>query len=182
MTKQAEKRAAVDVAKSVKKVDASKEYMLATGYRVHLKPVAASLVDEVVGRIEEPQVPMWMNEDKGREEPNPAHPDYLKAVKETDRARGIAVIDAMVMFGIELIDGLPDDGWIEKLRYLEKRGLLDLSAFDLDDPTDAEFVFKRYVAMSAEDLAVLSSLSGMNEEDVALAVKSFRGSTARGTD
>ena len=174
MTK-SEARAAVDVAKKLEVITKERSIQtLSTGYKVYLKPVAASLVDEVVGQIVDPDVPIWFNENKGREEPNPGDPTYLSEMKQADRKRGIAAIDAMVMFGVELIGGVPDDGWDKKLLYLEKRGVLDLHMFDLTDEDDREFVFKRFIAMSAADLGLLAGLSGLNEEDVAEAVKSFR--------
>jgi len=118
---------------------------------------------------------MWHNPDKDRDEPNPNDPKYIAAKQEADRQRGIAAIDAVVMFGVELLDGVPDDGWLGKLRYLEKRGLLDLESFDLDDPLDLEFLYKRYVAVSAQDIAYIMRTSGVREEDVEAAIRSFRG-------
>jgi hypothetical protein len=175
MTEKSKKstRAAVDAKKELSR-DGVRTVVLSTGYKVRLKPVAASLIDQVVGQIKDPEVPMWMDESKGREEPNPSDPTYLAQMKEADRSRGIAAIDAMVMFGVEVVDGIPDDGWDKKLNYLQKRGVVDLSEFDLDDEDDREFVFKRFVAMSAEDLAILAGMSGLNEEDVSQAVDSFR--------
>ncbi len=167
------KNAAVDVAKQ-QTAEVVREVTLATGYKARLKPVAASLIDEVVGRIKDPPVPVWHNEKKGRDEPNPDDPEYLAALNDLNRERGTAAIDALVMFGVELVDGVPDDGWDAKLQYLEKRGLIDLKEFDLSDELDRDFVFKRFIAMSAYDLTLLSSISGVREEDIAEAMETFR--------
>lgn len=167
------KSPAVEVAKTLS-LDSSVEVTLSTGYLVILKPVAASLIDEAVAGVKSPTIPTWFNEAKGRDEENPQDPAYLQRVEDYDRQRGLAAIDAMVMFGVELVDGVPDDDWIKKLKFLEKHGRLDLKAYNLKDDFEAEFLFKRYVAMSAEDLAVLSQISGVNQEDVAEAIKSFR--------
>ena len=75
------------------------EITLSTGDKAILKPVTASLIDAVTSRIEDPKPPMWHNESKGIDEPNPSHPDYLAAVDDANRRRGIAAMDAMVMFG-----------------------------------------------------------------------------------
>jgi len=115
------KSAAVKVAKEAT-LDATREVNLSTGVRAKLRPVATTLIDEVASRIKDPEVPMWHNPDKDRDEPNPNDPKYIAAKEEADRQRGIAVIDAVVMFGVELLDGVPDDGWLGKLQYLETAG------------------------------------------------------------
>jgi hypothetical protein len=173
--KKSEVSAAVKVARKKDSFDATVEITLTTGVRARLKPVAASLIDEAVATVELPEIPVWHNPDKGRDEANPNDPTYIRELGETDRKRGIAAIDTMIMVGVELIDGLPEDGkWLEQLKLLEKRGRLDLSGYDLESEIEKEFVYKRYFAMSAEDLAVLSQISSVKEEDITDAVKSFR--------
>lgn len=146
------------------------------GVKAKLNPVPASLIDEVTNKIEEPEVPLWHNEDKNRDEPNPSDPEYLKAVGEANRQRGLAVLDATAMFGLELIDGLPkDESWITKLKYMNKRGLIDLSEFDLDDEMDREFLFKRFIAADMTIMNKITRMSGISEEEVSNAERSFRG-------
>lgn len=145
------------------------------GVRAKLIPVPASLIDEVTNRIKEPDVPMWRNEDKGRDEPNPDDPTYIKEVAESNRERGLAALDAMAMFGLELIDGLPEDEtWIKKLKYMERRSLVDLSSYDLNDEMDKEFLFKRFIAADTATLNKVSKLSGITPEEVSDAERSFR--------
>ena len=167
--------AALEVAKSMKKIGQPAEYYLeAYQIRVRLVPVPPQLIDEVSNRIEDPEVPMWHNPDKDRDEPNPNDPAYKKAMDAAVRQRGLAAIDTMCMFGIELIDGLPDDElWLSKLRLMEKRGLLSLSSYDLDDPMDKEFLFKRYIAASNELTQAVMRVSGITPEEVAKAEQSF---------
>jgi len=156
---------------------------LSTGVRAYVRPVAASLIDEVTARIRDPDVPTWHNPDKDRDEPNPNDPAYLRGLEDANRQRGIAAIDALVMFGVDLVDGLPeDDSWLAKLRYLEKRGHLDLSSYDMDDQTDLEFLFKRFVAVASPDIALISMRSGVQGEAVAQAARSFRGDDTRAAD
>lgn len=167
---------AVSVAKNMNGRSSTLEIVLPTGDRAILKPVTASLIDAVTSKIENPRPPMWHNEDKGIDEPNPNHPDYLQALEDVGRKRGIAAMDAMVMFGVDLPDGLPaDETWVNKLRFMEKHGQLDLEGYDLDDLLDREFLYKRYVAVDTSIIEKISELSGISAADVTAAEDSFSG-------
>jgi hypothetical protein len=143
---------------------------LSTGYEARILPVSASLIDQVTARVKDPLVPMWMNDQKGREEPNPADPVYIQAMDDAARERGIAAMDALIMFGVELVEPIPEDTlWIKKLQYL---GI----EVDVEDTFEVEFYFKKYVAVSAEDVTLVTRRSGMSAEEVAEAERSFRRS------
>ena len=148
---------------------------LSDGNKARVLPVPAALIDEVSNRIPEPPVPMWHNQDAGRDEPNPDDPAYLAALRDMNRKRGIAAIDAMVMFGVELVDGLPqDEAWLKKLRMLERLGRLDLSAYNIEDLFDKEFLYKRYVAVDNIVLGKISEISGITPADVEAAELPFQ--------
>ena len=84
-------------------------------------------------------------------------------------------MDAMVMFGLELVDGMPeDDGWLRKLRFMEKRGQVDLSAYDTEDPFDLEFLYKRYIAADQEIIGRISAMSTLTGEAMERAERNFR--------
>jgi hypothetical protein len=171
---------AVEVAKSL--ATREKETIIETQYGASLRvvPVSPSLLDEVSSRIKDPQVPMWHNPDKDRDEPNPNDPNYLAEIEEAKRKRGVAMIDAMVMFGAELVGGLPnDDRWLKKLQFLAKRGQLDLEGYDLSDELDLEFLFKRFIALDNEALMEVTKASGMVSEEVTQAEATFRSSEER---
>lgn len=154
-----------------------KEITLPTGVKALIMPVSASLISEVTGSVKTPVVPIWHNEDKGRDEPNPSDPAYMEALEDMERERGMAAIDAMIMFGVELVDGLPqDDGWLKKLKYLEKRGRLVLEGYDLNDSMDLEFLYKRYIAVDSSVLEMITEASGVSPEEIDLAESSFPGS------
>jgi hypothetical protein len=156
---------------------------LSTGVRARIRPVAATLLEEVSARIPEPEVPIWHNPDKDRDEPNPSHPQYIAAQARANRERGLAAIDAMVMFGVELVDGLPEnDGWLEKLKFLEKKKLLSLADYNLEDPVDKEFLYKRFIAVASTDLRTISQRSGITPEEIARAAGTFPGDEARASD
>jgi len=168
--------AAVETAKMLNlRSEGPAEITLSTGDKAILKPVTASLIDAVTSRIEDPKPPMWYNESKGTEEPNPSHPDYLQAIDDANRRRGIAAMDAMVMFGVELVDGLPEsEKWLDTLKYMEKRGMLSLEGYDLKDPLDLEFLYKRFVAVDTNIIAKVSELSGISSAEVERAEASFQ--------
>jgi len=151
-----------------------------TGIRLFLVPVSTALIEEVTSKIADPDVPLWHNEAKNRDEPNPDDPNYLKAVERAGRERGIAVMDAMCMFGVELVDGMPENtSWLKKLRFMEKRGQVNLSSYDLEDPLDLEFLYKRYIAVDNEIIGRVSTISTLTPEAVAKAEERFRGNKAR---
>lgn len=157
--------------------------VLSTGIKAILRPVSASLLQDVMSRIVDPPEPWVMNEEKGRKEPDPYDKDYLDTLAKNQLARARASMDAMAMFGIELIDGLPeDDTWVKRLRQFERIGYLDLSEFDLEDEIDREFLYKRYIALGSQDLVAISRMSGIRQEDINEAEASFRGNTRGDTD
>jgi hypothetical protein len=169
-------KATVDVAKE-KNGKMKGEVTLPNGVRIRVNGVAASLIDAVTSRIREPEIPMAYIQDKEREEPNPSDPKYQKELEEIGRKRGIAAIDAMVMFGIDLLDGIPKDrSWLSKLKFMQKHGQLDLSEYDLEDEVDLEFLYKRFVLADNYIITMLSEASGLTPEDEAKAVESFQGS------
>lgn len=141
--------------------------VLSTGVEAYLRPVSASLVEEVISQIAEPPVPVWHNPDKDRDEPNPADPAYLKAKEDMNRRRGTAAIDAVYMFGVTLAQPVPDDGWEKKL---ERLGI-----HVADDQFEREFAYKKYVAVATQDLARLMALSGISQGEVNRQLESFPG-------
>lgn len=176
---------AVEEAKSRrKKAKRGDEIELSTGVRIKLTGVPPALLEDVVARVKEPKVPTWHNPDKDREEPNPNDPEYIKALNEVERERSVAILEAVVLFGMELVDGLPKDGaWLKKLRLMDKRGTFDLSGYDLEDDLDLEFLYKRYIALGMEDLAfVVSTVSGVDEEDIKKARDAFLDDQKRKAD
>jgi hypothetical protein len=157
--------------------------VLSTGVRVKLHPVSSALIEDLKAVIPYPEVPVVHIEDKDRDEENPNDPTYLAQVEETNRKRGDAALAGLLEFGVELIDGLPeDDTWIKKLNRLAKKRQLDLSGFDLNDEFDKEFLYKRYVAVAGDDLRMIAPLHGLNPLGVARARATFLGNEIRDAD
>jgi len=175
------KSPALEVAKEQDEQDGST--VLSTGVRARMMPVAASLISEVASRVKDPPVPMCYIEEKDREEPNPDDPEYRRQLAEATAKRGTVSLETMVMFGVELIDGVPeDDAWLKRLRFLEKRGDLDLSGYDLEDPMELEFIYKLYIAVGSNDIIEIAKMSGISPEEVEQAAESFQGPEARTAD
>lgn len=170
-----DKKAAIEVSKERKDDTEQVTVSLPYGVTATVVPVPPQLMEEVTGRIKDPEIPVWHNEDKGRDEPNPNDPEYLEAVSNADRLRGIASIDAMALFGLDL-DGMPeDDKWLRKLQYMQKRDLIDISEYDLEDEDELEFLFKRYIAMNGNVLKLVVQASGITAEEIESAEASFPG-------
>ena len=167
---------AVDIAKRQAANTEDGVTTLSTGVRVRLHPVPPGTIQEARAAIQMPKVPTWTNPDKDREEPNPNDPAYLEAVVETHRQIRQAIEAVALMFGVELVDGVPDGGdWERNLRWLEKRGRLNLSGYDLSDPVDREFLYKKHSAIGADDWTVINRLLGITREEVDEAASNFRG-------
>jgi hypothetical protein len=166
-----EKEAAVVVAEKVRPEKERTDIItLSTGVRAKLVPVSASLIDEVTAQVKNPLPPMWMNEQKGREEPNPSDPEYLQKLEDTERERGVKAMDALVMFGVELVDGVPeDDVWLSKLQFL---GVVEADR-ELS-PMEREFLYKKHVALSAVDISEVTKMSGISAEEVEIAEATFQ--------
>ena len=144
------------------------------GLSIRIEPVPINLLDDVTSRIKDPKPPMVFIKDKDRDEPNPDDPDYLSALEDADNVRNRAAMDAMVLFGIDLIDGLPEnESWIKKLKYLERLDRLDLSNYDLKDELDKEFLYKRYIIADAEVIRLITEASGVSPKEIESLEKSF---------
>lgn len=165
---------ALSVAKDAKGTS-NEPIVLPGGARINIMPVSATLLDEVSSRVVDPSPPMVYIESKDREEPNPLDPMYIKELERNERRRNVAAMDIMAMFGIELVDGVPnDDRWLRKLQFAEKRGHIDLSDYDLEDEFDLEFLYKRFIILSAKLLNQIGTASGLNAEEVAKAEETFQ--------
>jgi hypothetical protein len=166
------KSPAIEVARDI--ANEKEIVVLSTGYRAKIVPVAATLIDAAVSKIQDPPVPMVFIKDQDRNEPNPNDPAYQRALQEANRERSMASIDCMVLMGVELLDPVPIEGkWLLGLKRLERLGRIDLSLYDMEDPLDMEFVFKRFVAVGNEDLELITKKMGITEADLKAAEAAF---------
>jgi len=144
------------------------------GVRARFVAVPPGLIQDAQGRVENPVVPMWIDPDKDREMPNPTDPEYLRLMGVANNRRAAVIIDVMAMFGIELIDGVPDyDTWGKRLRVLEKVGAIDLEWVNWDDEIDVEFVYKRYIFMQTADMQAIGKKTGVPQAAISQAAGAF---------
>jgi hypothetical protein len=145
------------------------------GYKIRVKAIPVAIISDVSNRIPDPEIPIWHDPEYDRDVQNPNDPAYLNKKEEVDRKRGEAMIDATVMFGIDLPDGVPPtEKWLPKLKFLEKRGQVDLSGYDLSDDLEKEFVFKKYIIASIALINYIQNMSSVTPEDIGEAGRPFR--------
>ena len=175
MTIDVSENPAVKVAK--RQGDSAGVHVTQTGYRVRITTFPEMLARQAMLEVKNPPVPMAWNADKERDEPNPHDPDYLRAMAEADEKRSMAGLDAALLFGVELLDAMPeDDRWLRKLHRLGIH-------VDAGDEIEKELAFLRYIVFSAsEDLALIMRQTTVTAQGVAEAVESFRGDEERDTD
>jgi hypothetical protein len=177
---------AVAVAKEKEREGKGGIRTLSTGVRIRLHPVALGVWQDALKllRGKEPKVPQFANPEKGgRLEENPNDPEYQASMRAYAEEQNRVSADVLLMFGCELVDGLPeDDGWIGRLKLLEKMGTLDLSGYDLKDPISLDFLYKKFVAVGPTDAGLIGQGWGPTEEEVAEAADFFPDSEARSTD
>lgn len=158
-------KAVIAVAKERTAKDDAGIVTLSSGVRARIKRVSPSLLAEVTARIKDPSPPVI--EHKGREIENPDHPDYKRALERAAQERGVAAMNAMAMFGVELMDGLPKDTtWISQLKIL---------GFNIDenDPVVLEFYYKKHIALGNDDWQLITAASGISQEDISQAENNF---------
>ena len=162
------KDAVLEVVKQAREGQEPVEVTLLTGAKAVLLPVSPALIQDVQVSIENPKVPTVYIEEKGRDEENPMDPAYLAALERAEVERTQAVMDAQIMFGVELKEGFRvPPNWVKRLKRL---GL----EFDESDPDEVEFTFKKYGVSNAH-LILLGKLSGISEEDIERFRDLFRG-------
>jgi hypothetical protein len=166
-------KAAIETARDM--AEEQEELLDVEGYTVRVKAIPAAIISDVTNRIPDPEIPVWHNKEYDRDESNPNDPAYLKAKESVDRKRGEAMIDATVMFGIDLPDGVPPtDEWLPKLKFMEKRNQVDLSGYDLTDSLEVEFVFKRYIIANIALINYIQKISSVTPDDIGKAGRPFR--------
>ena len=142
----------------------SQIHTLSTGVRVRVTAVNMATLTDIQKNIVNPEVPTRLG-DNMELVPMLDHPDYLAGVAQKDMERASAMMDEIALFNVELVDGLPeDDSWLKKLQMLHRIGRLDLSGFDFDDKDDREFLYKKHIAVTAEDWTTLFKLSRVPQE------------------
>ena len=151
-----------------------------SGVKVKLHPVGSYVVREAQLKIRKPLVPHAPHpndpNDKTKSIENPHDPAYQQALVDYDIELERVSIDALCLFGIEIIEGYPveDNKWFRNLKTM---GLIDKELeYDKLDEYDIEFLYKKYVIATPPIIMKLSVLSGLTQAEVDKSVDSFRRS------
>ncbi len=181
MKKSTDNEAVISTIRSKVEGDSS---VLSTGIRAILKPVSPGLIDAVTMWIVDPDPPTWHNDEYDRDEPNPVDPTYLNTLALNRSKRVAAQIDALVAFGVEVVDEIPaDDEWVPKLRLVGRLSGHDpLEGIDLDSPIERKFAYCKFVAITNRDMQKIMRLSMILPEEIDQAVQSFPGNAGRDAD
>ncbi len=158
---------------------------LSTGYWAIVTPISIQILSDVEDAVEDPVIPTFLIKDKGRKEPNPNDPSYLKAVEKANEQRALAVSACVATLGVRLVKGekgdkftLPSSDWLRNLKWLIKAKHIatdTLDEFDLQDSYELELLFKLKVAVAAPDIEMISALSGVSEGAVQEQMERFPG-------
>lgn len=188
-------RAALQAAQRQQERGKVQQIQLSTGYEVIVHPVSQVTIQDAQSLIKDPPVPRILDDgraifdDKDPEYlngiENPDHPHYTISLRQANDKRGMAVVDIILIKGVEIVGGVPeDDDWLDELQFMAKRGLISLDGFDLTNKFDRAFLYKRHIVVGTEAdwQIVMAAAMGVKEEDIERAMASFRGQTARDTD
>lgn len=180
MSNKVAQKAVIDTKKAVeKRKKVGEVFSTAKGIKIKLSPVATSIFTEAMAEIEDAIPPTYTNKETGKDELNPAHPQYQKDIKKVEKQKIEASMNAMILFGIELIDPVPEDTkWLDLLVY-GKRITKEEKKAALEDETgiDLEFLYKKYVVTDGDITNQLARLTGVTQEQIASAQKSFPDNT-----
>jgi len=177
MTDQIDKLA-VEVSDNFHKDSNANLVALSTGVTLRVKSVSNILFMEFQKKHPQPKIPMWHNEENGRDEPNPNNPDYLEAMQLWQSSTGLGMIDLMIIMGtsLESVAGeapkFECDDWIDDLAFA---GIM----VDGSNRRARWLAYVKYIAAPEDaDMQKLmngvSGQSGVAEADVQTAAIQFR--------
>ena len=186
MTKRRTREAAVvEGVEAAEKQNGRGTVTLSSGIRLAVRPVSRHFIYEVTARFDKPEVPTWVDPEKGREGPNPEDPGYIKAAEQYVVDVANATTDVALLRGtqvLEIPDGVhgPDSPeWREEMEFL---------GLELVNNSRARYLsWLKAVAMPMDDdinrvLSEVGRLIGASEDDVTEAVQRFRRITPRDKD
>lgn len=158
---------------------------LSTGVKLKIKPIPKNFIYAVTSRFEHPKVPTYLNESKGREEPNPDDPDYQDDVEQYIASVANASNDVALLRGTEILElpkGFPGP---DSKKWKEEMEALDLPMIDNSRARYLNWI-KGMAAPLDRDIVLLMEeigrLTGVTEADVTDAVERFRRLAGRDSD
>jgi len=168
------------------------EFTLTNGIVLGIKPVPPLLMHAVSQEFTPPDPPKVMMEEKGREEPNPNDPQYLKDLQKLEDQQSQALNDLILAVGTHAISvpegySMPEDkDWIDAISFA---GEVTGKPIEIhtDNKVKRYLCWLRYYALeTASDIALATSLpmqlGGIREGEVEEVVESFRRLPERRSD
>lgn len=152
---------------------------LSTGVVVRVRPVASLIISDIARAIPEPKIPRVYIETKAREEDNPSDPGYLKALEDRETAQAMAVNDAFLLMGTEVVSSPPDLWAVESDEWIDRLAIVGIGK--PEGPHARYLAWMKYVAapLQTDIIALLHGvgrLSAVTEEDVQAVADGFRRS------
>lgn len=148
-------------------------YTTAGGYRVRFRPVGVGLLQKVSAQIPDPIVPVVPHpNDESRLIENPMDPKYREELRKIQSAREEAIINALFLRSIELLDEIPDESeWLDDLVFL---GVISEQEIENSTPKHIELWFKKHVVADTETQSRIMKSMGLTEGMVAEARQTFQ--------
>jgi hypothetical protein len=152
-----------------------------TGVKIRIKPVSSMIIQRAQEAV--PLPPVFLQAVPGpngtvKFADNPNHPDYIERKREAESQRGIKAIEAMILYGVELVDGLPaDDEWLEDLGMvtdLQKYYTLNAEGQHVINAKAKKLLYVMNVAaLTGDDFGMIASNVIVTEAKVQEEVRSF---------
>jgi hypothetical protein len=170
--------AAAAVSEDGDKVDLT-EVTLPNGVKLKLSKSPPFALQQAVANLDPPKIPIWKSP-KGRDEENPNDPDYVKALLHYQGQTGQAALNALLLFGVEVIFVPKGMQRIEDTTWSEELAFLDMPVPDDPESRVRKLMWLKVVAIDTEEFLEevsnkLFALQGLSEEDIAAAIDTFRG-------
>ena len=168
------------------------DFTLSNGIILTIKPVPPYLAQAVLNEFKEPEVPVVDMPEKGRKEPNPNDPEYLKAMQEHSEKQDKAINDLFLSIGT-VVKSIPEgyfppdsDEWVKQVEFAGKIAGTNLKIDTTDSLKRYLFWLRFYAIETGSDAAILGSMAyiigGIREGEVQEVIDSFRGVSERGAD
>lgn len=168
------------------------DFTLTNGIELTIKPVPPLLLQAVQEEFQQPDPPVVWMEEKGRDEPNPNDPTYVKEVEALETRQTVATNDLLLAVGTEVKHipegyvGPEDDSWIEGVEFAGRLTGTDIKV-DRDDKVKRYLAWLRFYALeTGPDITLATSLpmslAGLREGEVQEVMDSFRSIPERRPD
>ena len=181
-----EKEAISRTASAVSEPRTARKYDLEldNGIVLAVTPVPQLMLRDAVSKLPPPPVPMWHNDARDEDEPNPNDPAYLEALEQHALQQFLVAGNAAMVLGTRCLsvpEGMwrpEEDDWIDWVQFAG--GQPDVSSKPARYLSWLHFHALR--TPSDQSLVVMAPLllANLSEEEVARSVDSFRRGTLRG--